>query len=486
MRNPIIQTLVLLALIANPAAQNPKELRLKFAALPVYPAIARAARIQDDVDVQFVVNASGETESVTAISGHPLLRAAAVDNVKTWRFVVPSSDSSTEWKYTTTFKFKFSDDDRPYQTNKLTVTIDSESYRFVEVVASSPSSKIAHDCPPFDQTQPPSSIGDGDSVELSRSGCFGTCPIYEVKVSADGDVEWTGHTFVDVIGYKRSNIGAEAARALLQQFLSPKFWELCGGYSASVTDNPTMRIKVNFGGRSKAVWNYAESAPHFEKAFEDSVDAAANTHIWRHGDPATEPLSNILQDAYMPKPGVTALMKAAARADIEGIKAALKSGGDVDLADSSGWTALMYAAASSNSEPVQLLLAAGANPNHKSLLGDTPLMASAISRTLDGDLLRAGANINAQNSRGVTALMILASTAESDEVNAALKAGASAFLKDAAGRTALDYLVLTNCGKSPIKEWHTFETGERCNHLDLEDVQKTKTLLKTSERNHNP
>ncbi len=146
----------------------------------------------------------------------------------------------------------------------------------------------------------------------------------------------------------------------------------------------------------------------------------------------------------------------------------------------------MYAAASSNSEPVQLLLAAGANPNHKSLLGDTPLMASAISRTFDGDLLRAGANINAQNSRGVTALMILASTAESDEVNDALKAGASAFLKDAAGRTALDYLLLTNCGKSPIKEWHTFETGEQCDHLDLEDVQKTETLLKTSRRSYNP
>ncbi len=33
----------------------------------------------------------------------------------------------------------------------------------------------------------------------------------------------------------------------------------------------------------------------------------------------------------MPKPGVTALMKQSALADIEGIKVALKSGGDVDL-----------------------------------------------------------------------------------------------------------------------------------------------------------
>jgi hypothetical protein len=271
--------------------------------------------------------------------------------------------------------------------------------------------------------------------------------------------------------------------ALLQQFMSPRFWALCGGYDPSITDNPTTQIKVKFGDRSKAVWNYANSAPDPEKALEDAVDAAANTHIWRHGEPRTEPLTYILQDAYMPKPGVSSLMKAAARADVEGIKSGLESGGDVDSIDSSGWTALMYAAASSSSEPVQLLLAAGANPNYTSPSGDTPLMAAAISRALEADLLQAGANINAQNSNGVTALMILASMAESDEVSDALKAGANASLRDDAGRTALDYLRLTNCGKSPIKQWYTFETGNKCDHLDSDDVQKVTTLLRAAKRN---
>jgi ankyrin repeat protein len=87
----------------------------------------------------------------------------------------------------------------------------------------------------------------------------------------------------------------------------------------------------------------------------------------------------------MPKPGITALMKAAANADIEKLKALVAATKVVDETDSSGWTALMYAAASSHSEPVQLLLAAGANPNHKSFSGDTPLMASAISGAFDND-----------------------------------------------------------------------------------------------------
>jgi hypothetical protein len=61
--------------------------------------------------------------------------------------------------------------------------------------------------------------------------------------------------------------------------------------------------------------------------------AAANTHAWRHGDPRTEPLSNIFEDAYMPKPGVTPVMKAAASANLSAVKEILMAGGDVDSTD---------------------------------------------------------------------------------------------------------------------------------------------------------
>lgn len=470
---------VLLVLSLGTAGQKIPEPRLISAGLPQYPALARLARVQGEVTVEFVLNTSGEPISVTAISGNPLLRGAAEQNVRTWRFQLPKDVVRTEWKYATTFNFKISNDDQPYENPKLTVTLNS--FRYVEVITNSPSIKYARDCPSPDETVPPKSIMEGDSLELSRSGCFGTCPVYEVKVFATGEVYWHGRNFVDALGEKQTSIGSDAAHKLVGQFLSSQFWELCGGYDSSVTDSPTTQIDVQIGGRSKTVWNYASSAPEWEESFEKTIDDAANTHLWRHGEPRTEPLSNIFQDAYMPKPGITALMKFAERADIEGMKSTLKSGTDIDATDSSGWTALMYAAASSKSEPVQLLLAAGANPNHKSFFGDTPLMASAISGSFDGNLIHAGADINAQNSVGVTALMILASKAESDDVGAALKAGADAFLKDTQGRSALDYLRLANCGKSPIQEWR-LDTPEQCDYLDKEDAQKVTALLKSAKR----
>ena len=472
----IVLIVLLLILIVRALGQTLPEPHLVSAGLPKYPALARQARIEGEVRVEFTLNSSGEPVSVSAVSGHPMLKGAAEENVKTWKFELPKDLYRTEWKYDTIFNFKFSTDNQPYENPKLSVTIDS--YHYVEVITNPPSNNFAHDCPRPSETQPPSSVTERDFVELSRSGCYGTCPSYKVKVAGNGDVSWRGGAFVDAVGERHSTIGSESATALLEKFNSPAFWALCGGYDASVTDSSTMQIEVRIGGRSKTVCNYANSAPQFEKSLEDAVDAAANTHGWRHGDARTEPLSNILQDAYMPKLGVTPLMKADAEADLSAIKEILISADDVDATDGSGWTALMYAAASGHSEPVELLLAAKANPNHKSLNGDTPLMASAISRLFDQNLAHAGAALNAKNSFGTTALMILAAAGEADEVRDALKAGADATLKDSMGRAALDYLHLANCGKSPVPGYSAFTTGEKCDELDEDDVREVAALLK--------
>ena len=53
---------------------------------PVYPDIARAARAQGNVDVRIIVDEAGNVISAEAVSGHPLLRAAAVDAARAARF----------------------------------------------------------------------------------------------------------------------------------------------------------------------------------------------------------------------------------------------------------------------------------------------------------------------------------------------------------------------------------------------------------------
>jgi len=52
----------------------------------VYPANARTQRVQGDVLIDALVDASGKVTEVKLISGHPLLQQAAMDSLRLWRY----------------------------------------------------------------------------------------------------------------------------------------------------------------------------------------------------------------------------------------------------------------------------------------------------------------------------------------------------------------------------------------------------------------
>lgn len=53
---------------------------------PVYPPLARSARIQGPVVLFAIISTSGTIENLRVVSGHPLLVTAAIDAVKQWRY----------------------------------------------------------------------------------------------------------------------------------------------------------------------------------------------------------------------------------------------------------------------------------------------------------------------------------------------------------------------------------------------------------------
>jgi len=60
--------------------------RLTHQVQPVYPPLARQARIQGTVRLLAVITAEGRIQSLRAESGHPLLVPAAIDAVQQWRY----------------------------------------------------------------------------------------------------------------------------------------------------------------------------------------------------------------------------------------------------------------------------------------------------------------------------------------------------------------------------------------------------------------
>jgi protein TonB len=53
---------------------------------PVYPPLARQARIQGNVVLHAIIDKDGKVSELQVISGHPLLVQSALEAVKNWRY----------------------------------------------------------------------------------------------------------------------------------------------------------------------------------------------------------------------------------------------------------------------------------------------------------------------------------------------------------------------------------------------------------------
>ena len=396
-----------------------------------------------------------------------MLQGVAVENVKAWHFAATAE--AAEQVRQVTFHFKLDPPEDEYDGDGQPATkVELDESGGVRVMSILTTGLERSECPPASERALPLAVMNGDFVELDRWN-------EDVRVDSDGSIVWKqGKTS------QTGHITQAEAKLLLEQFRTQPVWGLCGDYNqAGLMDGGWSSFKVRIGGREKSVSEYGEVAPRVFREVELAVDAATNSHQWRHGDPKTESIVEITWE-YLPKPGKTKLMDAAHDGDEIRFRAALAAGDKLTDVDASGWTPLMYAAGSYGNSEESELLKAGANVNARSMRGETALMASAVTGMADEDLLKAGADVNAVNDVGMTALMLLVQRGDPDEIKTLLRAGADARRKDASGRTALNYLNASNCGRPIVqpKDAKSVTVGySRCNALNGDDYKKSKTLL---------
>jgi hypothetical protein len=97
--------------------------------MPKYPPLACQARIEGIVKLTFTLSANAaEPTNVEVVTGHPMLKGAAMDNLKTWKFGNPYA---VERKYETTFRYRLSGVEVPLPTS---ATVTFKSFHQVDVV----------------------------------------------------------------------------------------------------------------------------------------------------------------------------------------------------------------------------------------------------------------------------------------------------------------------------------------------------------------
>jgi len=72
---------------------------------PVYPPVANAAHITGDVDLELIIGRDGRIESAVVVSGHPMLKQAALDSAQRSQFECRSCGEAVN-AYTLKYKFQ--------------------------------------------------------------------------------------------------------------------------------------------------------------------------------------------------------------------------------------------------------------------------------------------------------------------------------------------------------------------------------------------
>jgi len=119
-------------------------------------------------------------------------------------------------------------------------------------------------------------------ITLSRSMCYGRCPVYKISVSTEGIV-FDGEAFVAAKGRHTDTVDPSAVRALAKKFVAADFYSMRDEYRASVTDNSTYTVSIAIDGHKKQVVDYVGQwvgMPAVIVELEDDVDALANTDRW--------------------------------------------------------------------------------------------------------------------------------------------------------------------------------------------------------------
>lgn len=124
---------------------------------------------------------------------------------------------------------------------------------------------------------------DTVKISLSRSGCYGTCPIYSVEVFGDGRVIYDGDKYVDVTGRHEYRIPVEQVRALLDTFRRSDAWSLESDYSAMTTDSPTYCLSISLDGQEHVIRDYVgkhAGMPQVVRQLQEAVDRVSRAREW--------------------------------------------------------------------------------------------------------------------------------------------------------------------------------------------------------------
>jgi len=119
-----------------------------------------------------------------------------------------------------------------------------------------------------------------DRIDLERTGCFGTCPIYRVSLFRGGRAELHGVRYMERIGDFEGKVNVFDYGKLCYLLKRLGFDQLPLRFTADWTDSPTYIVTAVAGDSTKAVSDYSGVGPIELWAVQEAIDAVRQRIEW--------------------------------------------------------------------------------------------------------------------------------------------------------------------------------------------------------------
>ena len=110
-------------------------------------------------------------------------------------------------------------------------------------------------------------------ASIKRGFCYGTCPVFELKIYNSGYATLLGTRNIELIGNYSTTITPDQMRALLEKAMTIGYMDMEDSYDNSmITDLPESTTSIVVNGKRKQVlkrYGFPKSLTEFEKMFDE-------------------------------------------------------------------------------------------------------------------------------------------------------------------------------------------------------------------------